>query len=148
MGRHMAELALAKGDKVVATLRKPQDLADLTAKYAASQLAVVKLDVTQPKEIIAAFAHAKEAFGRVDVVFNNAGFAVLGEVEGTPDDVARSVFETNFWGAVNVSREAVRFFREENPKGAGGRLLVVSSFTGIKPFTCSAYYSASKAGES
>lgn len=103
-GRIMTEYALQHGDKVVATLRKPTELADLQSAYPTSQLLVVQLDVTQPQEIAGAFAAAKAAFGRVDVVFNNAGFAAAGEVESTPDDLARRLFETNFWGAVNVSR--------------------------------------------
>ena len=76
------------------------------------RLLVLKLDVTKQQDIIDAFQKAKEVFGRVDVVFNNAAYGVLAEVEGTPDDAARAVFDVDFWGAANVSREAVRFFRE------------------------------------
>ncbi|EKM51800.1 uncharacterized protein PHACADRAFT_177214 [Phanerochaete carnosa HHB-10118-sp] len=143
-GQAMVEFALKKGDKAVATLRKPEELADLQAQYGPTQLLILKLDVTQPKEIISVFAQAKNAFGRIDVVFNNAGFAAAGELEGTPDDIARKLFETNFFGATNVTREAVRFFREENAPGAGGRLITTSSFVGIKPIAVGGYYSASK----
>lgn len=107
---------------------------------------VLTLDVTSAPDISVAFQEAKAAFGRVDVVFNNAAVAVFGEVEGTPDDVARRVFEVNFWGGANVAREAVRFFREENPAGVGGRLLSVSSYVGLVPFGGCGYYSAAKAG--
>ena len=89
----MTEAALAHGDKVVATLRKPEALESLQAKYPADKLLVTKLDVTKPDEIESAFAKAKEAFGRVDVVFNNAGWGVIGEIEGTPDVQARAMFE-------------------------------------------------------
>ena len=89
----MTEAALAHGDKVVATLRKPKALESLQAKYPADRLLVTKLDVTKSDEIESAFAKAKEAFGRVDVVFNNAGWGVIGEIEGTPDDQARAMFE-------------------------------------------------------
>ena len=109
---------------------------------------VAKLDVTKPEEIEAAFTAAKDAFGRVDVVFNNAGIALLSEIEGTPDDAARGVFETNFWGAANVSREAVKFFREVNPAGVGGRLLQFSSVSGLQGLAAVAYYTASKFGMS
>ncbi|KIP12343.1 hypothetical protein PHLGIDRAFT_124234 [Phlebiopsis gigantea 11061_1 CR5-6] len=143
-GRATTEYALSKGEKVVATLRKPSDLADLQKKFPASQLLVVQLDVTDPKAILDAFSAGKKAFGRIDVVFNNAGWTAAGEVEGTPDDVAKKLFDVNFWGATNVTKEAVRFFREENPSGAGGRLLVVSSFVGLKPLPIGGYYSASK----
>lgn len=144
----MVEYALKQGDKVVATLRKPQDLADLQGQYPDTRLLVLKLDVTQVTEIADVFARAKAAFGRVDVVFNNAGVAGAGEIEGTPESTQRLLFDTNFFGAMNVSREAVRFFREENAPGAGGRLVVTSSFVGITPLACGGYYAASKHGPS
>ncbi|THH02003.1 hypothetical protein EW026_g795 [Hermanssonia centrifuga] len=140
----MAEFALKNGDNVVATLRNPADLDGLKSHHPDTQLLVLTLDVTKPQEIIDAFAKTREVFGRLDVVFNSAGYGLLSEVEGTPDDVARVLFETNFWGAANVSREAVKFFREVNPSGTGGRLLTVSSFVGLQPLTCCGYYSASK----
>ena len=117
----MTDLVLRNGDIAVATLREPEALSDLTAKWA-DRLLTVKLDVTKPEEISAAFAKAKEAFSRIDVVFNNACRGVLSEVEGTPDRAARDLFEVNFWGAANVSREAIKFFREVN-QPAGGHLL-------------------------
>lgn len=143
----MTEYALSKGDNVVATLRKPADLADLQQTFPASRLVVVQLDVNDPQAILTAFAKAKEVFGRIDVVFNNAGWTSMSEVEGMPDDVGRKLFETNFWGALNVSKESVRFFREENPSGAGGRLITVSSFVGLRPVPIGGYYSATKHGE-
>ena len=106
----MAELLLKKGEVVVATARKPEALDDLKAKYPARQLVTVKLNVDNARQIKDAFSRAKAAFGRIDVVFNNAGWSVMGETEGTPEDVARKLFDTNFWGAANVSREAVKFF--------------------------------------
>ena len=143
----MVEYALSKGEKVVATLRTPSALDDLRAHFPPSQLQIVPLDITDRAAIINAFAAAKAAFGRVDVVFNNAGVALVGEIEGTPVDMARRVFDVNFWGAVHVSRAAVRFFREENPAGAGGRLITTSSAAGIRPVVGVPYYTASKFGE-
>ena len=144
-GRAMTELALAKGDKVIATLRKPEALNDLKSLHSSNRLLILKLDVTKPDEILTAFAKGKEVFGKIDVVFNNAGWAIVGDLEATPEDEARKMFDTNFWGSANVSREAVRFFREEN-KPCGGRLLVNSSMTGIRATAGMAYYSASKHG--
>lgn len=141
----MAEHILEKGDIAIATLRKPEVLADLAAKYPSDKLLVLKLDVSQPSEIVAAFAEAEKKFGRIDVVLNNAAYGILGELEATPEDVARTMFDVNFWGAVNVSREAVRVFREVN-KPAGGRLLQVSSVAGITPIAGLGFYSASKHG--
>ena len=125
----------------MATLRKPSVLTDLSAKYPASQLLVIKLDVTSPADIKAAFAKAIETFGRVDVVYNNAGYGSLGEIEGTPDNVARGVFEVNFWGSTNVALEAIRVFRDVN-KPSGGRLLQASSMVGASGMPGIGYYSA------
>ncbi len=122
-------------------------LDDLVAQYSAGRVLVVKTDVTQPQDVSEAFARAKDAFGRIDVVFNNAGYTHLGEVESVQDADARALFDTNFWGAVSVTREAVKFFRESNPLGAGGRLLQMSSMYGIAGILCSAFYVASKHGK-
>jgi len=139
----MTELVLKNGGTAVATLRKPEVLADLSSTYSSDKLLVLKLDVTKPQEIISAFSKAVETFGRIDVVFNNAGMGVLGEVEATGDDAARALFDLNFWGATNVSKEAVRIFRDVN-KPIGGRLLQVSSMVGIEGRPGLGYYSATK----
>lgn len=139
-GLCITDYALQKGDKVVATLRKPEVLSELAAKYPESLL-VLRLDVTKTAEVTAAFTASREKFGRVDMVVNNAGFGVVAEVEGTADNTARGVFEVNFWGASHVSREAVRFFREEN-KPRGGRLLQVSSLSGVHSSAGAVYYCA------
>ncbi|KAF8125627.1 NAD(P)-binding protein [Boletus edulis] len=142
-GRAMTEYLLKIGNKVVATLRKPESLSDLTAHYPHTQLLVVKVDVANEADITAAFAKAEEVFGRIDVVFNNAGVSVVGEVESLDEGDARGVFDVNFWGAVRVSKEAVRFFREVN-KPIGGRLLQVSSRLGLVGAPACGFYCASK----
>ncbi|KJA18413.1 hypothetical protein HYPSUDRAFT_69925 [Hypholoma sublateritium FD-334 SS-4] len=143
LGRAVVEHILAKGDKVVATLRKPSALSDLVPKHSADQLLVLKLDVVLPSDITAAFAAALAKFGRIDVVYNNAGMSSLGEVEGTQDSIARRLFEVNFFGATNVTREAVRVFRDEN-KPRGGRLLQASSMAAMQAIAGVGYYSATK----
>ena len=106
---------------------------------------MLRLDVSKPGEIKEAFAQAKAAFGRIDVVFNNAGYAVAGEAEGVSAETARAMFDVNFWGTVAVSREAVRFFREENTP-RGGRLIVNSAGMGIETLPLFGFYSSSKHG--
>lgn len=145
-GRETVIQALESGDKVVATLRKPAALYDLAKKYSADRLLVVKLDVTKPEDIDAAFVQAKAAFGRVDIVFNNAGYVAVGENEAVPDDVSRPLFEVNFWGAVHVSQRAVTFFREEN-KPQGGLLLQNSAMVGLAGVPAIGFYSATKHGK-
>jgi NAD(P)-dependent dehydrogenase (short-subunit alcohol dehydrogenase family) len=138
----MTEHTLSQGDIVVATLRKPQVLSDLAARYPADKLLVLKVDVTKQEDIDEAFARTRSAFGRLDVVFNNAGYGLVTEIEGMPADKARELFETNFWGATNVSRAAVKFFREVNEPGKGGILLQVSSSAGFHVLPGFSYYAA------
>ncbi|KAJ3491716.1 hypothetical protein NLI96_g530 [Meripilus lineatus] len=143
-GRSIVEFVLSKGHIAVATLRKPEVLNELKSKYPSSQLLVLKVDVTKPEDVAGAFSKTKEVFGRIDVVFNNAGHGILGEIESTPSEVARSMFEINFWGAERVSREAIKFFREVNKPGVGGRLFNISSITGLSASPGLGHYSASK----
>lgn len=165
MGRAMTDYVLSQGDIAVATLRKPEAISDLTTMYGKDKLLVVKVDVTKLQDITDAFAKAKQAFGRIDVVYNNAGYGMyfvlsqsvsivcingdstvaLGEIEGLDLDVARAVFDVNFWGATSVAREAVRFFRDEN-KPAGGNLINVSSTVSVGAVAAFGFYSASKFG--
>jgi NAD(P)-dependent dehydrogenase (short-subunit alcohol dehydrogenase family) len=122
---------LNQGEIVVATLRKPEVLQELSASYPEDKLLVLKVDVTNPTDIHHAFARTKEVFGRLDVVFNNAGSVIVGEAEMTPIDDARALFDVNFWGAVRVSQETIKFFREVNEPGRGGILLQSSSLAGF-----------------
>ncbi|KAH7919579.1 NAD(P)-binding protein [Leucogyrophana mollusca] len=143
LGRAATEFLLEKGEIVVATLRKPEVLSDLSRKYPAERLLVVELDVTKQADINGAFAKAKETFGRVDIVLNNAGYGIVAEVEGTSESAARAVFDVNFWGAANVTRAAFKFFREEN-NPMGGRLMQVSSMGAVNSTPGTGYYNASK----
>lgn len=133
---------LEQGNKVVATMRNTKDLSNLALKYSEDQLLVLKLDVSSTSDITAAFSQALDKFSRIDVVYSNAGYATLGEVEATQEDVARNMFDVNFWGSTNVAKEAIRVFRDVNsPKG--GRFLQVSSVVGISAMAGFGFYSAS-----
>ena len=138
----MTERLLEVGNKVIATLCKSEALSDLTARYLPTQLLVIKLDVTHRDNIRAAFDQAAATFGRIDVVLNNAGVNVTGEVKSTGQADARDVFDVNFWGAAHVSQEAVRVFREVN-RPIGGRLLQVSSRVGLVGRAACGFYCAS-----
>ncbi|KAI0051228.1 NAD(P)-binding protein [Auriscalpium vulgare] len=145
LGRALLDAVLASHERAVATLRRPEVLADISSTYPAAQLLVLPHDVTSAEQTAEVFRRAEAHFGRVDVVVNNAGHLLSGEVEATPDDMARFQMEVLFWGAVNVTKEAVRFFREVNPLGAGGRILQVSSQAGSSAKPGCGFYAASKA---
>ncbi|KAG1882531.1 hypothetical protein F4604DRAFT_1744694 [Suillus subluteus] len=129
-------------DIIVATLHKPQALSDLTARYPADKLLVLKVDVTKQEDINEAFTRTHSAFRWLDIVFNNAGYALITEIEGMPDDTACEIFETNFWGVTNISCTAVKFFREVNEAGKGGTILQVSSVGGFHVLPGLSYYAA------
>ena len=110
LGKALTEVLLEKGDRVVATARKTETLAALQKAYPASQLLVAKLDVTDKAQIDAAFDAALKAFGQVDIVVNNAGYAVFGEIESISEEDARKQFEVQFWGPVNVMKRVSSAF--------------------------------------
>ncbi|KAG1812418.1 uncharacterized protein BJ212DRAFT_1483055 [Suillus subaureus] len=144
LGREVAEYALSKGDNVLATLRKPSMLEDLTAKYPSSRLVTFPLDVTDTPSIAAAFNEAISRFNRIDIVLNNAGYYMVSEAEGMSHRAAREMFDVLLWGAENVMREAIRCFRDVN-RPMGGRLLNVSSRTAIIPQPGTVHYASAKA---
>jgi NAD(P)-dependent dehydrogenase (short-subunit alcohol dehydrogenase family) len=123
LGRSLAEAVLAAGDRLVATARNPEQLADLVAQYG-DQVRAVALDVTDEAAIYAAINVALAAFGRIDVVVNNAGYAGMAEIENVSDDDFRAQFETNFFGLVNVTRAALPILREQ---GAGRFIQMASA---------------------
>ncbi|MFF2845100.1 SDR family NAD(P)-dependent oxidoreductase [Streptomyces sp. NPDC058001] len=125
-GRNLAIAALEAGDNVVATARRPEQLADLVKRYGEDRVLPVALDVTDRSAAVAGLATAAERFGRVDVVVNNAGYANLTAVESTPEDDFRRQFDTNFWGVYNVSTAAVPVLREQR----GGMIVQFSSIGG------------------
>lgn len=78
----------------------------------------------------------------MDVVINNAGYAVMGDAESIPEADARLQMETIFWGPVMITQTAVRHFREVNPYGQGGTIVQVSSIGGYLTYPGSAFYHA------
>jgi len=143
-GRLVTEYALENGDRVVATLRKPSMMSDLSAQYPDSQLLVLQLDVCDAAAIKGAFKQAITSFNRIDVVLNNAGFYAVAEAEGISDKVSRALFDTMFWGAENVMKEAISCFRDVN-RPMGGQLLNLSSRTALLPQAGGVMYASAKA---
>jgi len=146
-GLSLTTHALEQGDIVIAAVRKPETLKHPPRTWTDGQLLILKVDVSNPDDIKDAFRTAEIRFGRIDVVYNNAGFSVMGELESTPEEEARKMFDVNVWGAINVARAAIRFFRDVN-KPQGGRLWSVTSGAGLLPIPAFGYYCASKFGTS
>jgi NAD(P)-dependent dehydrogenase (short-subunit alcohol dehydrogenase family) len=123
-GRSLAVAALAAGDRVAATARRPEQLAELAEEHGGSILPVA-LDVTDAAAAASALKTAHGHFGRIDIVVNNAGYANVAPVETAPEDDFRRQFETNFWGVYNVSRAALPIL-----KAQGGGLIIQFSSVG------------------
>ncbi|THU78395.1 NAD(P)-binding protein, partial [Dendrothele bispora CBS 962.96] len=143
LGRTLLEEVLANGERAVGTCRNTSAITDLATKYP-DQLLVQSVDVTNAQQIKDSFAAALARWNRVDVVVNNAGYALFGEIESITEEEAKHNFEVQFWGVVRVMKEAVRIFREVNPPGEGGRIFNVSTIGGYRANPTLSYYSASK----
>jgi NAD(P)-dependent dehydrogenase (short-subunit alcohol dehydrogenase family) len=111
-GRALVLAALEAGDLVAATARRPEQLADLVAEHG-DRVYPVALDVTDAAAARSAITEARDRFGRLDVVVNNAGYANVSPIETTEDEDFREQFETNFWGVYNVSKAAIPVLREQ-----------------------------------
>jgi len=109
-GRRLAEAVLEGGEQVVATARRPEQLADLVGRFGAL-VRTAALDVTDADAARAAVAAAVDAFGHLDVVVNNAGYANSGPIEEMAEVDFRDQFEANFFGVVNVTRAALPVLR-------------------------------------
>ncbi|MDR3462880.1 MAG: SDR family NAD(P)-dependent oxidoreductase [Beijerinckiaceae bacterium] len=140
-GRVWAEAALERGDKVVATARNPAVLQPLVDTYGRSVLPLA-LDVTDRAAAFEAVAKGREAFGRLDVVLNNAGYGQLGAVEELGEAEVRAQIETNLFGALWVTQAALPILRAQK----SGHILAVSSIGGVATFPTAGMYHASKWG--
>src|ERR1700686_1197438 len=139
LGRELAKTVLAAGDRLVATARKPGDLSDLVAEYG-DRVRALPLDVTDPAAARTAVAVATSAFGRLDVVVNNAGYANINSIEDVAEDDFRTQFETNFFGVVNVTRAALPVLRAQRD----GQIIQVSSIGGRLALPGLASYQSAK----
>ncbi|HJY42441.1 MAG TPA: SDR family oxidoreductase [Steroidobacteraceae bacterium] len=131
-GLETARHFLAKGWKVIATMRTPRQ--DLLPR--AERLRVLQLDVTKPASIAAAI----EAAGPIDVLVNNAGIGLFGAFEATPMLTTREVFETNTFGVMAVTQAVLPQFRTRK----SGVVINVTSSATLAPMPLVAVYTASK----
>jgi NAD(P)-dependent dehydrogenase (short-subunit alcohol dehydrogenase family) len=125
LGRALAHAVLAGGHKLVATARNPAQLGDLVGRYR-DQVRAIALDVTDPRAAGDAIKAAVDAFGRLDVLVNNAGYGDIGSIEDTSDAVFRAQIETNLFGVVNVTKAAIPLLREQG----SGHIIQISSIGG------------------
>lgn len=138
-GRIWTEAALRRGDKVAATARKLESIADLNQKYEANVL-TLELDVTDAVQAKAAVIQAHTHFGRLDIVLNNAGYSLVGTIEEAGADDIRALYETNVIGPVSVIQAALPLLRKQG----FGHILGTSSNLGHVTLPVIGYYASSK----
>src|ERR1700693_3665278 len=139
LGRNIAEAVLESGDRLVATARDTKQLDDLVKKYG-DRVRAVPLDVTDESAAQAAVQTAVAAFGRLDVVVNNAGYGDIAPFEQLSAERFKAVMDTNFYGVVNVTRAAIPIMRKQQ----SGCILQISSVGGRPARHGSAPYHAAK----
>ena len=143
LGRALAEAVLARGDRLVATARDPKAVADLV-ESAPDRAIAVPLDVTDPTQAAAAVDAAKQAFGRIDVLVNNAGYADNGSFEEMPADAFAAQIDTNMWGVINMTRAVLPVLHEQH----AGHIIQISTIGGRRGFPgLSGYHTAKFAVE-
>lgn len=130
-----AALALSRaGYKVIGTSRKAQ------AGEVRDGIRMIACDVTSDDSVAAAVALAHAELGRIDLLVNNAGYAISGAAEESSIEQVRALFDTNFLGVVRVTNEILPIMRQQ----CGGRILNIGSVMGLIPGPFGAHYTASK----
>jgi len=138
-GRLLAEQTLRAGHKVVATARKPEQIADLGYHYS-DRCLVLPLDVTDAGQVDSAVTQAFAQFGQVDVLVNNAGYGVAGGIEEVSEAEFMPMFETNVFGLLRVTRAFLPYLRRQR----SGHILNLSSIGGVVAGPGIGFYNSTK----
>jgi NAD(P)-dependent dehydrogenase (short-subunit alcohol dehydrogenase family) len=139
IGLALVEHLLERGDRVAATLRKPEVLKDLQARYG-ERLWTAALDVNDTAAIRRVIERAFSELGRIDVVVSNAGYALFGAAEEVSDEQIELQLQTNLLGSIQVIRACLPHLRKQG----GGRILQVSSEGGQLAYPNFSLYHTSK----
>jgi NAD(P)-dependent dehydrogenase (short-subunit alcohol dehydrogenase family) len=137
-GRALSEAVLARGDRLVATARGAEFVAEFGERH--PEALALRLDVTDREQAHAAIAAAVERFGRLDVIVNNAGYGQFGAVEEQTEEELRRQFEVNLFGVLNVTRAALPQLRAQRR----GHVVQMSSLNGIEGLVGGGSYCATK----
>ena len=141
LGRALAEAVLGAGHQLVATARDPISLNGLKEKYG-NQVRLATVDVTNENDAGAAVQMAVDAFGKLDVLVNNAGYGTVNSIEERSLDDFRAEIETNLFGTIIMTKAVIPLMRKQ----AAGHIIQVSSIGGRIGPTGRAPYAAAKWG--
>jgi NAD(P)-dependent dehydrogenase (short-subunit alcohol dehydrogenase family) len=136
-GRELVRVVLDHGNRVVATARNIAALSEFSAN---ANALIAALDVTDPAQIGQVVAQATAHFGSIDVLVNNAGYLYFSAIETGDEEDIRAIFETNFFGALNLCKAVLPGMRERRR----GHIVNVSSTGGQVSFPGVGYYTATK----
>ena len=139
LGGALATLLLAKGERVAATFRQPEQVAEFTQKQPGQSLGLL-VDVTNAAEIQAGVQQAIDTFGHLDVVVNNAGYGSLGSIEEIPDAEVQRQFDVNLFGPLHLIRAVLPHLRERK----SGHILNITSVGGLLGTAHGGIYCSSK----
>ena len=139
IGREIANVVLESGQLAAVTARNPDSVADLVAAYPDQALALA-LDVTENMAVTAAVNKTQQHFGTIDVLVNNAGYGYMSALEEGEDAEVRKLFDTNFFGVVDLIKAVLPIMREQN----SGNIINMSSMTGLVTNPPNIYYSCTK----
>ncbi len=137
-------LALLREGYAVALAGRRKDMLEAVAREAKpdARTLVVPTDVADPASIHALFAKTKEAFGRLDLLFNNAGIGATGSLEDLPLDQWKAVVDTNLTGSFVCTQEAFKIMKSQQPRG--GRIINNGSISAHAPRPGSVAYTSTK----
>ncbi len=138
-GRELARAVLDRGFRAVVTARDPDSVADLVAGRAGQAIAV-KLDVTNRDDVESAVRQSEQAFGRIDVLVNNAGIGYFGAIEESEESEVRRMFEINVFGLARMIHVVLPGMR----KRRSGHIVNIASIGGLRAFPGVGYYNATK----
>jgi NAD(P)-dependent dehydrogenase (short-subunit alcohol dehydrogenase family) len=141
LGYQMTEQVLARGDRVIGAVRRPDALVDLQRRYG-NRLAVATLDLIDTSSIRAAVDHAFQSVSRIDVIVSNAGYGLVGAAEEVTDDQIDRQIATNLTGSIQLIRAILPHLRRQG----GGRIVQVSSEGGQIAYPNFSLYHATKWG--
>jgi NAD(P)-dependent dehydrogenase (short-subunit alcohol dehydrogenase family) len=147
IGKATALALLEEGYRVALAGRRPEPLQQTIAEAgeSGSQAIAIPTDVSNPQSVRALFAKAKEEFGRIDVLFNNAGINAPGiPFEDLPYETWKDVVDINLTGVFLCAQEAFRLMKDQQPRG--GRIINNGSISAYAPRPDSAPYTATKHG--
>lgn len=136
LGKTTAQLFQANGWKVIATMRSPEKETELDHL---ENVTLLKLDVTNAEQIQTAVKAAIE-MGDIDVVFNNAGYGLIGPLESCTETEIRNQFETNFFGVIWLTKAFIPYFKARRK----GLFITTTSLCGLASYPLSSIYNASK----